>query len=602
MTNDDIFLRRITIMSVVLISISGILLVRLLSFQFRMDPQVKAQLEQRAESQYSRTVEELPKRGQIYDRDGNLLATNSYLYRVGVSPNQINGSEREEIARQLAEALDLLATDVFMTLKPRDDGTFPPYVLLASGVDFATGQDLIAQEIDGLVIERIPIRLYPQGNLMSRIVGNFAEGAGRGYLGVEGFYNSLLAGQSRRITRSMIPGLDEADNVIGVRDGIALRLTIDRELQFLAQDVLNAAIEQPALFNTATAGATGGTIIIMNPRTGEVLAMASHPPYDPDTPTVDNAGVIDRNPAISDIYEPGSVFKVITMAMALDAGTHTPEWTYTDPGCFEGGGVQICNWDRRSHGTPTFRQVFIESLNTGTATVFAQMGPYEVYPRLREFGIGSPTGVDLEGESGGLLIEPGNIQWSEAQFLNTSYGQGVAVTPLQMLCAVNAIANEGLIMQPHVVKARIDGSSIVETRPTPSHRAIGPEAAATATDIMVDIIQQNTDIDFDLPSHRVAGKTGTAEIPTAYGGYEDNASIATFVAFLPADDPIVSVLIKIDRPQGYWGSKTAAPVAQYLLERLVVLMEIPPDIQRAALQQDGDPFKREYWLDPLDKN
>jgi cell division protein FtsI/penicillin-binding protein 2 len=288
---------------------------------------------------------------------------------------------------------------------------------------------------------------------------------------------------------------------------------------------------------------------------------------------------------------------VLTMAMALDAGTHDLDWTYYDPGCFEAGGVAICNWDRAQHGNPTFADVFILSLNTGTATIFKEMGPYTVYPKLRDFGIGTPTGVDLEGEASGILVEPGDSNWSEAQFLNNSYGQGVAVTPLQMLTAANALANDGLIMQPHIVKARIDGDEVIATRPSASHRPISEEAAHTARDIMVRVLAENPDDVYDFPGYTVAGKTGTAEIPAPYG-YEPFApgnSIASFIGFLPADDPVVSVLVKLDRPAGYWGSQTAAPVFQTLVERLVILMEIPPDTLRYQLvAQGGDPFKREY--------
>jgi cell division protein FtsI/penicillin-binding protein 2 len=374
-----------------------------------------------------------------------------------------------------------------------------------------------------------------------------------------------------------------------VRDGMSLILTIDRDLQYLAQEVLTGFLEKDPT-------ATGGTILIMNPRNGEILAMANYPPFDPSDLSEENLKRA-RNPAIADVYEPGSVFKVLTMALALDLGTHDLDWSYYDPGCFEAGGVAICNWDRTSHGNPDFAQVFIDSLNTGTATIYKEIGPYKVYPKLREFGIGSPTGVDLEGESPGILVEPGDPNWSEAQFLNNSYGQGVSVTPLQLLAAANAIANDGLIMQPHIVKARIDGDQVIETQPAATHRPISEEAAHKARDIMVRVLRESNEIEFELPGYTVAGKTGTAEIPTPYG-YEPFApgnSIASFIAFLPANDPVVSILIKLDRPYGYWGSKTAAPLGAELLRRLVVLMEIPPDDVRYQLvAQGGSPLAREY--------
>jgi cell division protein FtsI/penicillin-binding protein 2 len=371
-----------------------------------------------------------------------------------------------------------------------------------------------------------------------------------------------------------------------VRDGISLILTIDRDLQFLAQDVLDRAIQ--------TYHATGGTILIMNPRTGEILAMANYPNFDPADFSPNNLQRA-RNQAVSEMYEPGSVFKVVTLAIALDTGKFDLNWTYYDPGCFEAGGVQICDWDRTAKGSPSFAQVFIQSLNTGTATIFQQIGPYAVYPKLLDFGMGSPSGVDLEGEAPGILVEPGDPNWSDAQFLNTSFGQGVSVTPLQMLTATNAIANDGLIMQPHIVKARIDGNQVIETQPSASHRPISEQAAHMARDIMVQIVQDPNRVDeYTFTEYKVAGKTGTAQIPTPTG-YDPVGSIASFVGFLPADDPVVSVLVKLDRPEGYWGSQTAAPVFQQLVDRLVTLMEIPPDsIRYELVAQGGNPFEREY--------
>ncbi len=592
MNRDETLNRRLTLLSMALIGVSLVLLARLLSFQFRMNPQIKQALENQARSRYQQTVEILPARGQIFDRDGYLLATNSFEYRIGISPNQV--IDRQDVAMKLAPLVGLSEDKLYRLLEPDANGQFPPYVLLASRVSAEVGQAIADLDIDGIIIEPLPIRIYPQGSLMAQIVGIFAGAddrhTGQGYYGVEGYYQTLLAGQSKRVTKSNIPLLEESQTkATRVRDGMSLILTIDRDLQFLAQEVLTGFLEKDPT-------ATGGTILIMNPRNGEILAMANYPPFDPSDLSEENLRRA-RNPAIADVYEPGSVFKVLTMAIALDLGTHDLDWSYYDPGCFEAGGVAICNWDRTSHGNPDFAQVFIDSLNTGTATIYKEIGPYKVYPKLREFGIGSPTGVDLEGESPGILVEPGDPTWSEAQFLNNSYGQGVSVTPLQLLTAVNAIANDGLIMQPHIVKARLDGGQVIETQPAAIHRPISEEAAHKARDIMVRVLRESKEIEFDLPGYTVAGKTGTAEIPAPYG-YEPFApgnSIASFVAFLPANDPVVSILIKLDRPHGYWGSLTAAPLGAELLQRLVVLMEIPPDDVRYQLvAQGGSPLAREY--------
>ncbi len=594
MIHNETLQRRLTLVGIGLIAISAILLVRLISFQFRMDPQIKQTFASQAENRYNQTVEVMPNRGQIFDRNGHLLAGNSFEYRIGISPNQV--VDRQETVAQLAPLVGMSEDQLYRRLLPDENGVYASYALLASVVSFETGQAIADLDIDGIIIEPLPTRIYPQGDLTAQIVGFFAGSESartrRGYYGVEGFYESLLAGQSKRVTRSTIPIVEErGTSTFTVRDGISLVLTIDRDLQYLAQEILDKAVVDH--------GATGGTILIMNPRNGEILAMANNPTYKPEDFSPENLQLA-RNQAVADAYEPGSVFKVVTMAMALELGTHDLSWTYYDPGCFEEAGVTICNWDRASHNNPTFAQVFIESLNTGTATIFKQMaerggGLEVVYSMLREFGIGSPTGVDLEGETPGILVEPGDPNWNEAQFLNNSYGQGVSVSTLQMLTAMNAIANDGLIMQPHIVKARIDGDQIIETRPSASHRPISEETAHLARDIMVQIVQDPASLDdYHFEEYQVAGKTGTAQIPTPYG-YDPSGSIASFIGFLPADDPVVSVLVKLDRPAGYWGSKTAAPVFQELVDRLVVLMEIPPDSERFQLMaQGGSPFNREY--------
>ena len=591
---DETFHRRLVFVTTVMLLITGILLARLMSFQFRMDPIVKEQLEAQAANRYSRTVEVYPNRGQIYDRNGNLLAVNSFEYRIGISPNQV--VNRAETARLLAPLLDLPEDEIYRKLQPGVDGKLSTYVLLKPVVGFEAGQAIMDLDLPGMVIEALPTRIYPQGELTAQLVGIFrdsdASKTRRGYWGVEGFYQSLLAGQSRRVTTSTIPVLEEStETVRGVRDGIDLVLTIDRDLQFLAQDVLNRAV--------AREQAENGTILIMNPRTGEILAMANYPMFDPNSLEPENLARA-RNPAVTDMYEPGSVFKVLTMAMALQAGTHDENWTYNDPGCFNPAGSRICNWDGAAHGNQTFVDVFVHSWNTGTATIFIQMaeqlgGPYAVYEMLKEFGIGSPTGVDLEGEAPGILPEPGDPDWNEAQFLTTSFGQGVAVTPLQMLTAVNAIANDGLIMQPHIVKQRIDGDEVLETRPAAMRRPLSAEVAARARDIMVRIVEDPASLDdYEFPDFKVAGKTGTAQIPIP-GGYDPYGAIASFVGFLPADDPVVSVLVKLDRPINYWGSQAAAPVFEELVDRLVVLMEIPNDnVRYQLIAQGGDPFEREY--------
>jgi cell division protein FtsI/penicillin-binding protein 2 len=583
--------RRLTVLSFALVGVSLILLVRLLSFQFYMDPTTKQDLESNAQSHYSQTVEVQPNRGQIYDRSMNLLAVNSYEYRIGISPNAIY--DREDVARELAPIIDVPEDEIYRKLLPGPDGTFASWVMLAARVDDNAGQQLMDLDIDGVTIDPLPIRVYPQGALTGQIVGFFAgsesASSGQGYWGVEGYYQTVLAGQSKKVTKSNIPVVDDVNVSTQVRDGIDLVLTIDRDVQYLAQEILDKAV--------AEQGASGGTILIMNPRTGEILAIANNEngmTFDPYNTSSENMDLA-RNPAVSDLFEPGSIFKLVTMSIALEAGTHDESWTYHDPGCFTPAGTLVCNWDSTSRGDPSFAQVFIDSLNTGTATIFMEMGRTKVYPLLDAFGIGQDTGVDIQGEQEGLLPEPGDSDWNESQFITTSFGQGVSITPLQMLTAANAIANDGMIMQPHIVKARIDGDQVIETQPVVLRRPISADTAHRARDIMVQIVSNPSSVDLlNVPGYTVAGKTGTAQIPIP-GGYDPSGSIASFIGFLPADDPVVSILVKLDRPRDYWGSAAAAPVFEELSQRLVVLMEIMPDDERRLMEAEGgNPFEREY--------
>lgn len=569
---EEMLKRRLPIVIVGLLVVSILLLGRVISFQFQYQwaPEVINYLEGLRNSSYSRTLRLAAARGIIYDRGMQALAVNTLEYRVGVSPNLV--SNPRQLATQLAALLNLDELDTFEKLS-----TNRPYVLLAARVNAEIGHQVaeLRKQIPAINIEPIARRSYPQGTLAAQVVG-FVGGDLKGYYGVEGFYQEQLAGRERDERVSNIPfdlprdrEEDHGGNIV---------LTIDRDVQFLAESELQKAI--------AESGSRSGTIIIMNPRNGDILAMASYPSFDPNTYfAVDDASLL-INPAISQQYEPGSVMKVLTIAAALEKGTITPQDTYVDQGSIEIGGRRIENWDRQAHGVVSMTQVLVQSLNVGAATVSLKMGPSDFYSMFRAFGIGRPTGIDLQGEASGTLHIPGDEDWSESNLGTNSFGQGVAVTPLQMLTAISAIANDGLMMQPHVVRQIIDGNTVQTSQPSALGRPISAETARIVTNMMVAVVRDGLDGNASVPGYTIAGKTGTAEIPSPVG-YEPGVSIVSFVGFLPADDPQISVLIKLDRPSGYWGSQVAAPVFRRLAERLVILLKIPPDDVRAALAAQG---------------
>lgn len=580
----DVINRRSPIVLIWLAVLSALLLGQLLSFQFRLNPSIE-QFEQSASQRGVYTERIDPNRGQIYDRDMVVLAVNSFEYRVGMSPALI--IDRREASTQLAATLNLNEAELYRLMQPDIHGAYEQFVFLAGPIDDKTARAVEDLDINGVTIEPIPLRSYPQNYLTSQVVGfvNYSE---EGFFGVEGQYDRLLAGTAREIESSgTIYELSERPEA---SDGQSLVLTIDRDIQFVVNEVLSDAIQ--------TYGAEGGTIIVMNPRTGEILGMQSWPPFDiEDIPQVAAEEGFIYNPAIGYTFEPGSIMKVVTASIALQVNEPGLDlnWTYNNTGCFQAAGVNICDSDRIAKGNVDFRSCIVKSLNTCTATWYSIIGPSKVYPLLQDFGFGKPTGVDLEGEEGGIVNLPSGPRWSEADFLNVSYGQGISATALQMLNAVNAIANDGLLMQPHIVKVRYDGPYRFETQPSPIGRPISAEVANAVTDIMIDTVQAG---EFDergaIEGYTVAGKTGTAQQPTP-AGYSITDSWASFVGFLPADDPIISAIIVLDRPDQYWGSLTAAPTFNLLMQRLVVLMEIPPDEVRLQLNQTGgDPFSRDY--------
>lgn len=551
------------------------LFVQIVTFQYQ-PATVTAYYNRLATYNYNANERVASARGQVFDRNGQVLASNTFDYEIGISPNLIAPSVRTELAQALAAELGLLELEVLRII---DQDV--PWALLAKPVSPQVAERIRDLGYLGVTVNSQPKRLYPQGTLAAQVLGFVAGDSTslqsvRGYNGIEGYYESELAGRVRDQTVSRIPFDLPAVRALDDR-GSNLVLTIDRDIQFLVESELQRAVTET--------NATGGTIIVMDPRTGEILGMASYPSYDPNAFFTITSPDVLKNPAISNTYEPGSVMKIITMAAALDTGTITPQDTYLDNGAYEIGGITVRNSDRQAKGVVGVEQILIQSLNVGATTLSVQMGPSLFYQKLNDFGFGRTTGIDLEGEEGGTVYTPFNAEYSDSNLATNSFGQGIAVTPLQMITSVSSVANGGLMMQPHIVRQVVDGNRIYPSNPSALGRPISAETARIVTDMMVATVEQNLTA-ARIPGYTVAGKSGTAEIPTPLG-YERDTSIASFIGFLPADDPRVIVLVKLDRPNGYWGSVVAAPVFARLAERLVILMEIPSDAIRQALASEG---------------
>ncbi len=533
---------------------------RLIAFQAVQGPEWAAQ----GERLHILQVQDQPNRGIIYDRNGAVLAANSSDYQIGVSPNLV--LDAEQMATTLAPYLNIPRYELLDKLNSEQ-----PYELLAGRVTPQVADAIrgLGYEEQGLQIEPIPRRIYPQGQLLCHVLG-YTTFDGLGSAGVEGYYQNELAGEAASAFVNISP-LTEQPEVIA-REGDSMVLTIDRSIQYLVEQTLQGAILEH--------GAQDGTIIVMDPRSGAILAMASTPCFDPNTYYQVADPSVFLNPATGKQYEPGSVMKLVTMAAALDSGTVTPQTTYYDSGMLQVGGVQVFNWDRGGYGETDMTTLLINSLNVGAATIATWMGPETFYTYLDRFGFGRPTGIDLMAEASGVMNHPGDELWTEAEIATNSFGQGLAVTPLQMVSAVSAIANNGVMMQPYLVQERqsANGELFVH-QPTVLSRPISAETAQILSTMAVSVVARGLDA-ATVEGYTVAGKSGTAQIPVN-GIYDPVNVIASFIGWLPADNPELLVFVILNKPtSAYWGSQTAAPVFSQLVSELVVMLDIPPDTIR----------------------
>ncbi|MEK7216317.1 MAG: penicillin-binding protein 2, partial [Chloroflexota bacterium] len=355
------------------------------------------------------------------------------------------------------------------------------------------------------------------------------------------------------------------------KPGGNLVLTLDRFVQRTIERELQAAMERHK--------AAGGTIIVMDPNTGAILGMASRPTFDLRKPNLSDPKSVDlmRNRAITDLYEPGSTFKVLTMAMAINEGLVTPETTYMDGGPVTKYGIPLETWDFRHHGTQTMNQLLITSNNIGAVWVGEKVGVKRFYEYANKFGIGQPTSVGLSGEAAGQLRTPADKDnWWPIDLATNSFGQGLSVTPLQMVTAVGSVINGGTLMRPYLVQ-RIETPEATRTfQPTPVRRVISEEASRTMRAMMNTIAEQGGTTSYAVPGFRIGVKTGTATIP-GEGGYKTDSTIASIVGFAPYERPRAVVLVKLDAPKDSpWGSVVAGPIFSNVVRELMVYWRIAP--------------------------
>ena len=576
---------RYSTLGILLTALAFFIVVQMLRIQ--LSPQAEA-LREKGEL-YSGTWRTLtPARGQIYDRRGNLLAGNRTVYEVGVELGEVENPST--IALALNAVIDADYDEVFSAVSMEPSGeavysTLAKFVTedqkqrleqLSEEMKQAYGDrdDSNRPSLAGITFEPRLQRSYPEKDLASNILG-FVNWEGEGFFGVEEKFDSELSGSPERVWIPFDP--NRVEEFPDVPEGSSLILTIDRVIQAEMERIVGSAIEE--------SGSESATILVMDPENGDILAAATSPRLDlNEFWRYDEVyeGSTPFNRVVSETYEPGSIFKVLTMAAALDGGAVKPKTTFLDTGSIEVGGTVIRNWNSGAWGPQDMLGCMQHSLNVCLAWVATQLGANKFYQYMQDFGVGHLTGVDMAGENPGRLKLPGDEDWYEADLGTNSFGQGVAVTPIQMLMAVSALANEGQMAYPRIVLSIIDDGKQYNTSPRISGAPISPKTAQKLTDILTTslLVESSSAL---VEGYTVAGKTGTAEIPTPFG-YTSNQTNASFVGWGPVDDPRFVVFVWLEKPTtSPWGSVVAAPVFRQVVERLVVLMDIPNDEMKAQL-------------------
>lgn len=518
-----------------------------------------------------------PERGEIYDRNGHLLAGNRTVYEVGVSLSQMTNPERlaERLSQYLGRPYDDIYNQLINSPKTWEYIVVQDYVgdqtVASLQAEIETNKQNHDDSLAGLAFKPHFQRSYPEKSLASNILG-FVTRDGRGYFGIEEKYNDLLAGNPVQVWVPRDP--NKATEIPRVPNGTTLVLTVHRDLQAGVEKILDDSLTKY--------GAENGAIVVMNPQSGEILAMATTPRLDLNNYTnyfslYDNGSQYNRS--IGMAYEAGSVVKILTMAAALDTGTVTPQTTYIDTGSIEVGGITIWNWNREPWGQQDMTGCLQHSLNVCMAWLSTQMGTQTFYGYMERFGLGHQTGVDLSGEALGRLKVPGDTDWYPVDLGTNAFGQGVTVTPMQMLMAASAIANDGKMVTPHILYSMLrDGHQYN----VPSQYAGSPirtETARILSAMLANSLEQESSLAL-LPGYRLAGKTGTAQIPTD-DGYDTTKTNASFIGWGPVDDPQFMIYVWLQKPTAsIWSSETAAPVFAQVAEQTVVMLNIPPDMVR----------------------
>ncbi len=530
-----------------------------------------------AARQQTETIHLPAPRGLILDRAGRFLAINVESDSVYAVPRAID--DPEAFAARVGPVLGLSPAEIAARL--RRGG--PYFAWLARGLpttvaDRIRGLDL--GEAIGIVPE--PRRAYPAATLAAAVIG-FAGTDGTGLAGLELQYDKEVRGTAGMgvadrdaIGRELV----ETQRIITPpRTGDTLILTLDEVIQHIAERELDRAVKQ--------SGARGGVAIVMDPLTGGILAMAEFPSFDPNR--YQQAPVsLWKSRAITDVYEPGSTFKLVLAAAALGSRAVTPDDRWTDPGQMRINGFMIHDAEPTEHfASLGLAEIVKYSSNVGAAQVATRVGKAVFAQYIRRFGFGRPTGIDLPGEAPGI-IRPIKL-WLGPSLQNIAFGQGVSVTPIQLLVAASAFSTHGLAVHPHVVEVLRDPSGRILALPqAPPSRVVASGVADQVFAMMHEVVRGGTGVKAQVAGYDVAGKTGTAQVPSPLGGYEPGAYVASFVGIVSAGVPRLAILVKVDRPRGaFYGGDVAAPVFQAIARQVLWYLRVPPPSPDASADSEA---------------
>lgn len=532
------------------------------------------ELSTKAMAQWLRDVPVEPKRGIIYDRNGDELAISASADTVVAIPAQIR--DADSTAQRLAEVLSMETQRVKELITRRKAAVY-----VARKIDPQIARTIREMNLPGVTFTEESRRFYPYDRLASQVLG-FAGVDSQGLYGLEVQYDEYLRGKPGKLSYPVdnrgqeIP--DGRPRYEPPQNGYNLYLTIDQVIQHIVERELDNLM--------AMHQAEGALAIVMEPKTGAILAMANKPDFDPNdfmaAATEHGTQKIWLNEAISGGFEPGSTFKIVTATAGLEQGVVKEDDPYYDKGYEVVADRRLHCWKRTGHGQETFLEVVKNSCNPGFISVGMKLGAERLLSYIDKFGFGHKTGIDLPGEAVGVMFE----RVGPVELATMSFGQGPSVTPIQQAVAIAAIANGGNIVRPYVMQSikDEDGNTIVETEPEILRRAVTEQTSQRMRAILESVVSDGGGRNAYIPGYRVAGKTGTAQVPKPGGGYYSNKYIASFTGFAPADDPKIVVFLAIKDPKGkygYYGAQVAAPGFRNMAQDILYYMDVRP-------QTDGE--------------